>query len=172
MIKFLNKLNFLLGIILVLVFLFPGSIAKNISQRFMRLLNNIFAYIDWTGFSGGYLGMFYESLIVEGIGSAVYCSVIILLPMFLNKRYFKNVNINWLPAIFIVFLFFTLPTLIVIYMFFSKVLGTADWIDTITYVVAVLGHSFGYISIIIVALFYSETQNKYVKMILNKFGVN
>ena len=53
-------------------------------------INNIAAYFDFMGVSGGYVGMFYEKLIVEGLGAAVYCGGMLLFPMYLNKNFFKN----------------------------------------------------------------------------------
>lgn len=74
MTEFLKKLNFLPGIILILIFVIPARIAENISRILMKLMHNVFAFFDWMGVSGGYIGMFYEKLIVEGVGgSSLLC---------------------------------------------------------------------------------------------------
>ena len=169
MTEFLKKLNFLPGIILILIFIIPASIAENISRTLMKLINNIFAFFDWMGVSGGYIGMFYEKLIVEGVGVAVYCAGMLLFPMYLNKRFFNKLEINWLPGIILVFLFFASTALFVLYIFFFKALGKMDWIDTLSYLVTFIGYSFGFLAVIYSSLKYSDTKNKYVKKLLDKF---
>ena len=62
MIKFLKKFNFLPGIILIIIFVIPARLVENIARIILRLMNNLFAYFDYMGVSGGYLGMFYEKL--------------------------------------------------------------------------------------------------------------
>ena len=86
MANYLKKFNFLYGIILIIICIIPARIAQDISQALLRLINNIAAYFDFMGVSGGYVGMFYEKLIVEGLGAAVYCGGMLLFPMYLNKN--------------------------------------------------------------------------------------
>jgi hypothetical protein len=169
MTKFLKKFNFLPGIILIIIFVIPARLVENIARIILRLMNNLFAYFDYMGVSGGYLGMFYEKLIVEGVGVAVYCAGMLLFPMYLNKRFFKKFEINWLPGIILVFLFFGSTGLFLIYIFFFKALGKMDWIDTISYLVTFIGYSAGFLTVIYSSLKYSETKNKFVKKILDKF---
>ena len=169
MTKVLKKFNFLPGIILIIIFIIPARIAENISRMLMNLMNNIFAYFDWMGVSGGYIGMFYEKLVVEGVGVAVYCSGMLLFPMYLNKKFFSKLEINWLPGIILVFLFFGSTGLFVLYIFFFEALGKMDWIDTLSYLVTFIGYSFGFLAVIYSSLKYSDTKNKYVKKLLDKF---
>ena len=169
MTEFLKKFNFLPGIILILIFVIPARIAENISRILMKLMHNVFAFFDWMGVSGGYIGMFYEKLIVEGVGVAVYCAGMLLFPMYLNKRFFNKLEINWLPGIILVFLFFASTGLFVLYIFFFKALGKMDWIDTLSYLVTFIGYSFGFLAVIYSSLKYSDTKNKYVKKLLDKF---
>ena len=65
MTKFLKKLNFIPGILLIIIFIVPARIAENITRALFGLINNIFIYFDWLGVSGGYIGMFYEKLVIE-----------------------------------------------------------------------------------------------------------
>ena len=169
MINILKKINFLPGIILIIIFIIPARIAENIARAILKLMNNVFAYFDYFGVSGGYIGKFYETLIIEGFGSAVYCAGMLLFPMYLNKRFFKKFEINWLPGIIFVFLFFTSFSLIALYLFFFEALGKMDWIDTISYVVGYISYTIGFLVIIFMSLQYSESQNKYVKKIINRF---
>ena len=71
MTKFFKKLNFLPGIILIIIFIIPARIAEDISRILTKLIQNIFAYFDYLGVSDGYIGMFYEKLVVEGIATLV-----------------------------------------------------------------------------------------------------
>lgn len=165
----LKKFNFLPGIVLIIIFIFPAVIAQNLAKAILRLMNNLISYFDWIGVSGGYIGKFYELLVVESLGSAVYCGGMLLFPMYLNKRFFKNFEINWLPGIILVFLVFGSFSLFALYLFFFEALGTIDWIDTISYIVGYIAYTAGFLFVIFYALHYSETKNKYVKKILDKF---
>ena len=169
MINILKKINFLPGIILIIIFIIPARIAENIARAILKLMNNVFAYFDYFGVSGGYIGKFYETLIIEGFGSAVYCAGMLLFPMYLNKRFFKKFEINWLPGIIFVFLFFASFSLFTLYFLLFKALGEIDWIDTTSYIVGYISYTVGFLMIIFISLEYSETQNKYIKKIINRF---
>lgn len=169
MINILKKFNFLVGIVLILIFITPALIAQSFAKAILKLMNNLISYFDWMGISGGYIGKFYELLVVEGLGSAVYCGGMLLFPMYLNKKFFKNFEINWLPGIVLVFLFFGSFSLLTLYLFFFEALGEIDWIDTISYIVGYIAYTAGFLFVIYYALHYSETKNKYVKNLLDKF---
>ena len=169
MINIFKKINFLPGIILIIIFITPALFAQRIAQAILRLMNNLFSYFDYMGISGGYAGKFYELFVVEGLGSAVYCGGMLLFPMYLNKRFFRKFEINWLPGIILVFLTFASFSLLGIYLFFFKALGKIDWIDTISYIVSYIAYTGGFLIITFYSLQYSETKNKYVKKILDKF---
>jgi len=169
MTKFFKKLNFLPGIILIIIFIIPARIAEDIARILTRLIQNIFAYFDYLGVFDGYVGMFYEKFVVEGVAAMVYCGGMLLFPMYLNKRFFKKFEINWLPGIILVFLFFGSFALYFLYMFLFVALGNMDWIDTISYLVTFISYSLGFLVIINISLKYSETKNKFVKKIFDKF---
>ena len=169
MTKFFKKLNFLPGIILIIIFIIPARIAEDIARILTRLIQNIFAYFDYLGVFDGYVGMFYEKFVVEGVAAMVYCGGMLLFPMYLNKRFFKKFEINWLPGIILVFLFFGSFALYFLYMFLFVALGNMDWIDTISYLVTFISYSLGFLVVINISLKYSETKNKFVKKIFDKF---
>ena len=85
-------LNFLPGIILIIIFIIPARIAEDIARILTRLIQNIFAYFDYLGVFDGYVGMFYEKLVVEGVAAMVYCGGMLLFPMYLNKRFLKSLR--------------------------------------------------------------------------------
>ena len=160
--KILNKLNFLVGIILIIPFLFIGKIAENITRVLLGILQNIFAAFDFLGVSGGYIGMLYEKLVMEGFATFVYSFVMICGPIFLNKRFFPNFKINWIPAIVLTFIYFSYYGLIILIMFFKSI-GKMDWIDTIPYLVMSIGFFGGYISGIISSAMYAEVKHPLIE---------
>ena len=168
MVKYLKKLNFLCGIILIIIFIIPARFAQDVAEWLLRIVNNIAAYFDFMGVSGGYVGMLWEKFIVDGFGAAVYCGGMLLFPMYLNKNFFKKFEIDWLPGIICVFLFFLIPSLNIVYIFLFKALGKMDWIDTLSYFFSFLGYTFGFLAIILAALHYSETRNKFINKLLDK----
>ena len=168
MIKYLNKLNFLVGILLVIIFSFVGKFIENISRALLKLVQNIFAYIDYLGTSSGYIAMFYEKLIMEGVGTFIFCAVTICCPIFLNKKIFPKFKINWFPSIVFVFLYFSIFGIFIIWLFI-KGLGRLDWIDTLSYLVMAIGYFGGYISAIVFSIDYSNTKHPLIDKIANKF---
>ena len=86
--KTLNKLNFLVGIIMILPFAFIGKLAENIARALLAIIQNLAYALDFMGVMGGYVAMFYEKLFMEGIGTFVFCAVMICGPIFLNKKFF------------------------------------------------------------------------------------
>ena len=58
--KTLNKLNFLVGIIMILPFAFIGKLAENIARALLAIIQNLAYALDFMGVMGGYVAMFYE----------------------------------------------------------------------------------------------------------------
>ena len=149
--KILNKFNFIIGIIAVFIALWPAKILEDIARFLLGILQNIFYYIGGPGVSGGYLDLFYESLVMEFVGTAVYCGSAIFLPIFLFEKLFKKIKINWVPAIALLFLMF---------LFFGyKIISLSwtspedlDFVDTIQFIVMVIGYFAGFISPLVMAL--------------------
>jgi hypothetical protein len=168
MIKFLNKLNFLIGLLLVVIFSFIGKFVENISRILLKFLQNIFAYFDYLGTSSGYIAMFYEKLVMEGVGTFIFCVVTICGPIFLNRKFFPNFRINWLPSIIFVTLYFAFFGILIVWLFL-KGFGKLDWIDTISYLVMSIGYFGGFISAIAFAIDYSDTKHPLLERFLNKF---
>jgi hypothetical protein len=160
--KIFNKINFLVGIILVVPFWLIGKMAENLARLLLGILQKFFYAIDWLGVSGGYAAMFYEKLIMEAVGSFSFCFVMICGPIFLNKKFFPNFKINWVPAIILTFIYFSYYGLLILIMFF-KAIGKMDWIDTISFLVMSIGFFGGYIGAIITAATYSNIKHPLIE---------
>ena len=104
----LSKLNFIVGIILIIPFAFIGSIVEDLARLLFGIIQNIAFALDFMGVMGGWAAMFWEKLITEAVGSFVFCAVTLCGPIFLNKKFFPKFKINWIPAIILAFIYFDL----------------------------------------------------------------
>ena len=114
------------------------------------------------GVTGGYIGMFWEKLIMEGVGTFVFCAVTLCGPIYLNKKFFPKFNINWLPAIIFGFLYFAFFGLIIIVMFF-KGFGKADWIDNLSFFVMSVGYFGGFLAAMVTSALYAEIKHPLIE---------
>ena len=154
----LSKLNFIVGIILIIPFSFIGKIAENLARLLFGFVQDIAFAFDYMRVMGGYVQMFYEKLLTEAVGTFVFCAVTLCGPIFLNKKFFPKFKINWLPSIILVFIYFAFFGLAIIILFF-KGLGKLDWIDTISYLVMSIGYFGGFIGAIITSAIYAEIKH-------------
>jgi hypothetical protein len=159
---FLSKLNFIIGILLVIPFLFIGKILEDLARVLFGIVQDIAFAFDFMGVMGGYVAMFWEKLFTEGIGTFVFCAVSLCGPIFLNKKFFPKFKINWIPAIALVSIYFIFFGLTIIVLFF-KGFGKLDWIDTISYLVMTIGYFGGFIAGIITSLTYGEVEHPLIE---------
>ena len=159
---FISKLNFIVGILLVIPFSFVGKFLENIARFVFGVIQDIAFAFDFMGVMGGYVAMFWEKLLMEGIGTFVFCAVSLCGPMFLNKKIFPKFKINWMPAIIFVFIYFAFFGLAIVLLFF-KGFGKLDWIDTISYLVMAIGYFAGFIFGIITSLTYGEIKHPLIE---------
>ena len=110
-----NKLNFLLGIVIVTIFYFPGMLIGEFSIIFLKVILKIFytiiAFIENMSpvrppYIRGTFEVIFEAFTMTMIGRAVGVYIIIFIPILIFKK-FTKLNINWLPAIFLL-----IPTLL------------------------------------------------------------
>ena len=158
----LSKLNFIVGIILIIPFAFIGSIVEDLARLLFGIIQNIAFALDFMGVMGGWAAMFWEKLITEAVGSFVFCAVTLCGPIFLNKKFFPKFKINWIPAIILAFIYFAFFGLAIIFMFF-KGFGKFDWIDTISYLVMSVGYFGGFIGAIITSAIYAEIKHPIIE---------
>ena len=111
----LRKLNFFLGIVVVTIFYFPGMLIGEFAIIFLKVIlkifNNIIAFVESMSpvppaYIRGTFDVVFEAFTMTMIGRAAGVCVIILVPILIFKK-FTKLNINWLPAIFLL-----IPTLL------------------------------------------------------------
>jgi hypothetical protein len=160
-------INSFLGMLLVIIFIFPAKFLEEISRKIMVFLLKIFSYFDFTGTGGGYLDLFYEKFIVEVMAAGVYCATLILIPIYLNKKFFNKIKIVWLPSLILVFLFFSTMGIMMIGIF---ILGITklDWTDLIQFLLTIFGFFGGYLSVLYVALEYGNITHPWLNKIIKR----
>ena len=105
----LNKFNFILGILSVIITFFPGMligefaiIAIKVIGKIINSIISIFPSIYLRGF----IDIIFEAFAFTAIGRGIGVAFIIFIPILLFKK-FTKLNINWLPSIIIL-----IPTLL------------------------------------------------------------
>lgn len=99
----LNKFNFILGILSVIITFFPGMligefaiIAINVIGKIINSIISIFPSIYLRGF----IDIIFEAFAFTAIGRGIGVAFIIFIPILLFRK-FTKLNINWLPSIII-----------------------------------------------------------------------
>ena len=99
----LNKFNFILGILSVIITFFPGMligdfaiIAINVIGKIFNSIISIFPSIYLRGF----IDIIFEAFAFTAIGRGIGVAFIIFIPILLFRK-FTKLNINWLPSIII-----------------------------------------------------------------------
>ena len=59
----LSKLNFIVGVLLVIPFFLIGKILENIARALFAVIQNIIYAFDFMGYMGGYFDMFWEKFL-------------------------------------------------------------------------------------------------------------
>ena len=105
----LNKFNFILGILSVIITFFPGMligefaiIAIKVIGKIINSIISIFPSIYLRGF----IDIIFEAFAFTAIGRGIGVAFIIFIPILLFRK-FTKLNINWLPSIIIL-----IPTLL------------------------------------------------------------
>ena len=99
----LNKFNFILGILSLIITFFPGMligefaiIAIKAIGKIINSIINIFPSIYLRGF----IDIIFEAFVFTAIGRGIGVAFIIFIPILLFRK-FSKLNINWLPSIII-----------------------------------------------------------------------
>ena len=99
----LNKFNFILGILSVIITFFPGMligefaiIATKVIEKIINSIISIFPSIYLRGF----IDIIFEAFAFTAIGRGIGVAFIIFIPILLFRK-FTKLNINWLPSIII-----------------------------------------------------------------------
>ena len=76
----LNKLNFIIGILSVLLALILGKTLEEIVRVIFSIIQRIFAALPQGPVGRGFVDLIFESFMLELVSTATYCSVAIFLP--------------------------------------------------------------------------------------------
>jgi hypothetical protein len=120
-----------LGLILVIIFIIPGKYLEGVVRKLSVILFNFFSYFNFTG-GGSYIDFFYEKFAVEMMATFVYSATMLLIPMYLNKKFFNKIKIIWLPSLILVFLFFSIFGIIIATVFILN-LTRLDWVELLQF---------------------------------------
>ena len=101
--KILNKLNFLIGIVSIVIFYLPGVllgefaiIATKVIGKIFNSIISIFPSIYLRGF----VDIIFEAFAFTAIGRGLGVAFIIFVPILIFRK-FTKLNINWIPSIVI-----------------------------------------------------------------------
>jgi hypothetical protein len=156
MFKILSKFNFLLGILLVIISIFPAKILENIARAIMVFLQKIFGMMPQPA-DRGFLDIIFESFVLEIVATGVYCGTAIFLPIIIFDRFFKNMKINWTPSIIFLFLFFSYFGFEMLKLTFSVISNpNAGFTDIFRMIVMIVGYCIGFITPLFYAYIYNN----------------
>lgn len=150
-----------LGLILVIIFIIPGKYLEGVVRKLSVILFNFFSYFDFTG-GGGYIDFFYEKFAVEIMATFVYSATMLLIPMYLNKKFFNKIKIIWLPSLILVFLFFSIFGIIMAAAFILN-LTRLDWVELLQFFLTLVAYFGSYLSVCYTAIDYGDIKLPWLK---------
>ena len=107
--KILNKLNFLIGIVSILIFYLPGVLLGEIAIIFINgiglIFNIVIGFIESISpfkfpYVRGFIDVVFEAFAFTAIGRGLGVAFIIFVPILIFRK-FTKLNINWIPSIVI-----------------------------------------------------------------------
>ena len=107
--KVLNKLNFILGIISVMIAYLPGMLLGDLSTIILKVIGKIINYIILfiesispipSPYVRGFIDVVFEAFAFTALGRGIGVAFIIFIPIIIFKK-FTKLNVNWLPSILI-----------------------------------------------------------------------
>ena len=99
----LNKFNFILGILSVIITFFPGMLIGEFAIIAIKVIGKIFNSIISifpSIYLRGFIDIIFEAFAFTAIGRGIGVAFIIFIPILLFRK-FTKLNINWLPSIII-----------------------------------------------------------------------
>ena len=106
---FINKFNFILGILSVIITYLPGILIGEFAIIFIKAIGTIFNIIIGfiesispipPAYVRGFFDVVFEAFSLTAIGRSIGVAFIIFIPILLFRK-FTKLNINWLPSIII-----------------------------------------------------------------------
>ena len=151
-----------LGLILVIIFIIPGKYLEGVVRKLSVILFKFFSYFDFTGGGGGYIDFFYEKFAVEVMATFVYSATMLLIPIYLNKKFFSKIKIIWLPSLILVFLFFSIFGIIMVAAFVLN-LTRLDWVELLQFSLTLVAYFGSYLCVCYTALEYGDIKLPWLK---------
>lgn len=151
----------LLGLILVIIFIYPGKYLEGVVRKLSVILFNFFSLFDFTG-GGGYIDFFYEKFLIEVIATFVFSGTMLLIPIYLNKKFFSRTKIIWLPSLILVFLFFSIFGIISTATFVTS-LTSLDLSEIFQSFLTLVAYFGGYLWVCYIALYYGDINFPFLK---------
>ena len=150
-----------LGLILVIIFIIPGKYLEGVVRKLSVILFKFFSYFDFTG-GGGYIDFFYEKFAVEVMATFVYSATMLLIPIYLNKKFFSKIKIIWLPSLILVFLFFSIFGIIMAAAFVLN-LTRLDCVELLQFFLTLVAYFGSYLCVCYTALEYGDIKLPWLK---------
>ena len=101
--KILNKLNFLIGIVSIVIFYLPGVLlgefAIKATKEIGKIFNSIISIFP-SIYLRGFVDIIFEAFAFTAIGRGLGVAFIIFVPILIFRK-FTKLNINWIPSIVI-----------------------------------------------------------------------
>ena len=101
--KILNKLNFLIGIVSIVIFYLPGVLLGEFAIKATKVIGKIFNSIISifpSIYLRGFVDIIFEAFAFIAIGRGLGVAFIIFVPILIFRK-FTKLNINWIPSIVI-----------------------------------------------------------------------
>jgi len=101
--KILNKLNFLIGIVSIVIFYLPGVLLGEFAIKATEVIGKIFNSIISifpSIYLRGFVDIIFEAFAFTAIGRGLGVAFIIFVPILIFRK-FTKLNINWIPSIVI-----------------------------------------------------------------------
>ena len=158
MTKIINKLNFILGIIFVIISIIPGKFLEHIARIVMTLVQTFFAYIPSPA-GRGFIDIIWESFVLEAFSTGVYCSTAIFLPIIIFDKFFKKTKINWTPSIIFLLLFFSYFGYEMLKILFLAISDpNVGFTDILRVIILIIGYCVGFMTPLYYAYNYTKSK--------------
>jgi len=102
----MKKLNFIPGIILILIFSIPAYFISKAVEWVLLKISSYISFLSFDGLINDLITSVFEKFIISGVFGFLNSSIMLLFPIILMEKYYKKFKINWLPGIVLVSIFF------------------------------------------------------------------
>ena len=160
--NFFNKFGSTLGVIVVLISVYPAyhisEFARPILMYVIPLINKILFYLPglFLGIEQGWFEYTWETILIFGGTGFIYGFIAILVPMMIFSKLLKK-EINWKPAIYILFFWLAYVEYLSAVKILSQDIGDYNRFTTLW--LPVIFHGVGLFGALVFA--YAKTEESY-----------